>query len=98
MTMWRNETKGPFKWKTCPGRTGCGAPCPPYGGKMTENEKTLMAAKNFVERFGKDAPAEANRRAQEMQIFGKAKGYATWMKILEQVRVLLGDGTEETRH
>ncbi len=65
---------------------------------MTENEKTWMAARNFVERFGDDAPAEAKRRAQEMHIFGKAEGYATWMKILEQVKVLLNDGTEETQH
>ncbi len=96
--MWRNENQGPFKWKTCPHGTDCGAPCPPYGGEMTENEKTLTAARNFIERFGKNAPAEAVRRAQEMHIFGKAEGYATWMKILEQVKILLGDGTEETRH
>ncbi len=65
---------------------------------MTENEKTWTAARNFVERFGRDAPAEANRRAQEMHIFGKAEGYATWMKILEQVKVLLVDGAEKSKH
>ncbi len=64
---------------------------------MTKNEKTLTAARNFIERFGKDAPAEANRRAQEMHIFGKAEGYATWMKILEQVKILLGDSAEKTK-
>ena len=96
--MRRGENQGSFKWKTCPGWTGCGAPCPPYGGEMIENEKTLAAAKNFVERFGPDAPAEAVRRAHEMHNFGKAESYATWMKILEQVRILLGDGAEKTRH
>ncbi len=95
--MWRNANQGSLKWKTCPDRTGCGAPCLPYGGEMTEDEKTLTAARNFVERFGRDAPAEAVRRAQEMHIFGKAEGYATWMKILEKVKLLLDDG-EETRH
>ena len=65
---------------------------------MTENEKTWTAARNFIKRFGKDAPTEANRRIQEMQIFGKAEGYATWIKILEQVNILLGDSAEETRH
>lgn len=64
---------------------------------MTESEKTLTAARNFIERFGEDAPAEANRRAQEMHIFGKAEGYATWMKILEQVKILLGDSAEKTK-
>ncbi len=96
--MWRNGTQAPFKVKPCPGGTDCGAPCFSYGGEMTKNEKTWTAARNFVERFGNNAPAEANRRAQEMHIFGKAEGYATWMKILEQVKILLGDGAEKTKH
>ena len=98
MTMRRNENQGPFKWKTCLGGTGCGAPCSPYGGEITVNEKTLTAARTFVERFARAAPAEAVRRALARHPFGTAEGYATWMKILEQVRILLGDGTEETKH
>jgi len=65
---------------------------------MSDNEKVLIAARNFVERFGEDAPAEAKRRAQEMHIFGKAEGYALWMMILEQVKFLVGEGVDETKH
>jgi len=65
---------------------------------MSENEKIRIAAKNFVERFGSDAPAEAKRRAQEMHIFGKADGYATWMLIFEQVKFMVGDGADDTKH
>lgn len=65
---------------------------------MIENYKTSIAAKNFFERFGNDAPAQAKRRAQEMRIFGKTKGYATWMMILEEVKALVDAKNSETRH
>lgn len=65
---------------------------------MTGNDKTLIAAKNFFKRFGNNAPAEAKRRAQEMHLFGKAKGYATWMLILEEVKAMVAAETGETRH
>ncbi|HJO74938.1 MAG TPA: hypothetical protein QGH84_06975 [Rhodospirillales bacterium] len=58
---------------------------------MIETNKTAFAAKNFFKRFGKDAPAEAKRRAQEMRLFGKAEGYATWMQIFEQVKAMAAD-------
>jgi hypothetical protein len=63
---------------------------------MTEPEKISVAARNFLERFGENAPAEAKRRAQEMHLFGRAEGYATWMSILEEVKTLIAGGTEET--
>lgn len=65
---------------------------------MTEDEKTSIAAKNFFKRFGKKAPEEAKRRAQEMHLFGKAEGYATWMSIFEEVTAMVAEGTGETRH
>ncbi len=65
---------------------------------MIGNDKTLIAAKNFFKRFGENAPAEAKRRAQEMHLFGKAKGYATWMSILEEVKAMVAERTGETRH
>ena len=60
---------------------------------MIENTKIPLAARNFVDRFGEDAPAEAQRRAREMKIFGKAEGYHTWMEIYELVKILVeGEG------
>jgi hypothetical protein len=65
---------------------------------MISHNKISIAAKNFFERFGNDAPAEAKRRAQEMQIFGKTIGYATWMMILKEVKAMVEEGSGETRH
>lgn len=59
---------------------------------MIENAKISTAARNFVKRFGKDAPPEAKRRAQEMKIFENAEGYATWTQIYEEVQALLEEG------
>ena len=56
---------------------------------MIENAKISTAARNFVKRFGKDAPPEAKRRAQEMKIFKNAEGYATWTQMYEEVQALL---------
>ncbi|NQV84855.1 MAG: hypothetical protein HQ494_13670 [Rhodospirillales bacterium] len=65
---------------------------------MFDSKKASVAARNFLKRFGTNAPAEAKRRAQEMQLFGRAEGYATWMLILEEVKALLTNDTEETMH
>ncbi len=73
-------------------------PCFSDGGIMIKNANIPVAAKNFIERFGEDAPAEAKRRAQEMHIFGKANGYATWMLIYEEVKALLEGSNGNTRH
>ncbi len=65
---------------------------------MVGSEKILIAARKFVKRFGKDAPAEAKRRAQEMHLFGRTEGYAAWILILEEVEALIASGTKETLH
>ncbi|MCH8237313.1 MAG: hypothetical protein IIC06_03975 [Proteobacteria bacterium] len=64
---------------------------------MIEPTKIPIAAKNFVERFGEKAPAEAQRRAREMRLFGKAEGYDTWMLIYEQVKILVEGGSKKTK-
>lgn len=65
---------------------------------MIETTKIPLAARNFVKRFGENAPAEAQRRAREMKLFGKAEGYDTWMLIYEQVKILVDGGNKKTRH
>lgn len=64
---------------------------------MIEPAKIPIAARNFVERFGENAPAEAQRRAREMRLFGKAESYDTWMLIYEQVKVLVEGGSKKTK-
>ncbi|MCZ6467879.1 MAG: hypothetical protein O6829_11465 [Alphaproteobacteria bacterium] len=65
---------------------------------MTKDTKIPQAARNFVDRFGKDAPAEAKQRANELLEAGNADGHNTWMLIYEQVKRLVEDGTEGLRH
>ncbi|HEX9701431.1 MAG TPA: hypothetical protein VGA19_01170 [Rhodospirillales bacterium] len=64
---------------------------------MDKDTKIPLAAKNFVERFGKDAPAEAKKRADELMKAGNASGYATWMEIYAHVKVMV-DGKDKTVH
>jgi len=59
---------------------------------MTRDSRIFDAAKNFVERFGDDAPAEAKRRAEELRRAGNVASAATWMQIYEEVRVLVERG------
>jgi hypothetical protein len=65
---------------------------------MNEINDITVAAKNFLERFGDKAPAEAKRRARELQEAGKGSGYITWMLIYDEVRVLLKDGGGDSSH
>ena len=65
---------------------------------MTKDMKIPQAARNFVDRFGKDAPAQAKQRANELREAGNAEGHNTWMLIYEQVKRLVEDGTEGLKH
>ncbi len=65
---------------------------------MTKDTKIPQAARNFVDRFGNDAPVEARQRANELQQAGNAEGHDTWMLIYEQVKRLVEDGTEGLKH
>ncbi len=61
---------------------------------MIKDTKILQAARKFVYRFGKDAPVEAKKRANELQQAGNAEGHDTWMQIYEQVKRLVDDGID----
>ncbi len=65
---------------------------------MTKDTKSSQAARNFVDRFGKDAPAEAKKRANELREAGNAAGHNTWMLIYEQVKFLVEGGTEGLKY
>ena len=64
---------------------------------MIKDTKIPQAARNFVDRFGKDAPVEARQRANELQQAGNAEGHDTWMQIYEQVKRLVDDGIDAPR-
>ncbi len=64
---------------------------------MTKDTKIPQAARNFVDRFGTDAPAEAKQRANELKEAGNAEGHNTWMLIYEQVKRLVEDGVERPK-
>ena len=61
---------------------------------MTRDAIILESARNFVDRFGKDAPVEARQRANELRQAGNAAGHDTWMQIYEQVKRLVEDCIE----
>ena len=65
---------------------------------MTKDVKISQAARNFVDRFGTDAPAEAKQRANELQQAGNTQGHYTWLLIYEQVKRLVEDGSEGLKH
>ncbi len=82
----------------CRIRVKCLVPCAPLEKTMTKDTKIPQAARNFVDRFGNDAPAEAKQRANELREAGNAEGHDTWMLIYEQVKRLVEDGTEGLKH
>jgi len=96
--MRRNTHPSKTAESPCLHRSLCGSPCSPSGGSMIKTSNLTTAAINFVERFGKDAPDEAQRRATEMKLFGKPDGYITWMRIYEEVKNIVGDAADKTKH
>lgn len=65
---------------------------------MTKDTKNSEAARKFVDRFGKDAPAEAKQRTIELLKAGHADGHNKWMLIHEQAKRLIEDGTDGLKH
>ncbi len=65
---------------------------------MTKDTKIPKASRNFVDRFGKDAPTEAKQRANELRVAGNVEGHNTWMLIYEQVQRLVEDDSEGLKH
>ena len=61
---------------------------------MTTNAIILESARNFIDRFGKDAPVEARQRANELRQAGNAEAHDTWMQISKQVKCLVDGGIE----
>ncbi len=61
-----------------------------------EAEKIRRAALNFVDRFGRQAPERAKRRADELRDAGNSGGYETWRRIRDAVSDLVGDGADKT--
>ena len=95
--MQRNPAPGILSSGPCWIRSNCPVPCAPLEKTMTEDAKIPQAARNFIDRFGQDAPAEAKQRANELQEAGNAEGHNTWMLIYEQVKRLVEDGVEEPK-
>lgn len=73
------------------------APCAACGGLTIMDSRITAAARNFVERFGDEAPAEAKRRAEELRSAGNDATAATWVKIYEEVKVLVERGDTTAR-
>tara|TARA_B100000315_G_scaffold219315_1_gene221169 strand:- start:39 stop:320 length:282 start_codon:yes stop_codon:yes gene_type:complete len=92
MTKQCNANFNSLPYYSCFYGVACVAPCSSFGEIISEFKKASIAARKFVKRFGNNAPAEAKRRAQEMQLFGRAKGYAAWKSILEEVEALINGG------
>ena len=61
---------------------------------MTQDQNIPLAARNFVQRFGKTAPEEAKKRAEELLAAGNQTSHATWMMIYEEVKVLLSGAND----
>jgi hypothetical protein len=82
---------GRFAARPGPRRAGpeaCLAPASPIA--MTD-DKTLRAAKQFIERFGQNAPRQAALRAEELSAQGDEDGAAIWLRIGETVDAMLRD-------
>ena len=81
----------------CRSRDPCATPCAPMTMAMNnEAEKIRRAARNFIDRFGKEAPERAKRRADELRDAGNSGGYATWLRICDELSDLIGDGADKT--
>ena len=81
----------------CRIRAKCPVPCVPLEKTMTKDVNIPLVSRNFVVRFGKKAPAEAKRRANELKEAGNAQGHYTWLLIYEQVKRLVEDGVERPK-
>ncbi len=96
--MQRNPAPRIPSFGPCWIRAKCPVPCAPLEKTMTKDTKIPQAARNFVDRFGKDAPAEAKQRANELREAGNVEGHNTWMLIYERVQRLVEDDSEGLKH
>lgn len=56
---------------------------------MTDEETIQQAVRNLLARYGKDAPRQAELRAEELRAAGDAEGDAMWRAIRRAVAVAL---------
>lgn len=56
---------------------------------VTDLSKIRNAARQFIERYGDDAPRQANIRASELQAMGQLEGHARWQLIERESDQLL---------
>ena len=61
------------------------------GDELSDKSESNLAARKFIERFGKDAPHQARIRAAELEVAGDPEGYRSWMDISSAARKLLRD-------
>ena len=48
---------------------------------MTDEDTIRQAVRNLLARYGKDAPRQAQLRAEELRAAGDAEGHAMWRAI-----------------
>jgi hypothetical protein len=65
---------------------------------MTEPDSISEAARNFVQRYGADAPRQARIRAEELRAAGLAEGYATWCRIHDEAKSILDGMASRNKH
>jgi hypothetical protein len=61
------------------------------GGDVTDPTSIRAAAEKFIERFGNDAPNQANIRANELLQAGNIQGRTRWQLIGKEVALLMTD-------
>ena len=58
---------------------------------MTSDLDVYRAAHLLVERYGDDAPVEADMRADELTEAGDMEGVAVWKRIVKAIEELLSE-------
>lgn len=56
---------------------------------MTDEENIQQAVRNLLARYGKDAPWQAELRAEELRAAGDGEGHAMWRAIQRAVMAAL---------
>lgn len=74
----------------CPLVANCSARCTRSQRDVTDMSGIRSAAGMFVERFGRDALAQAELRADELLSVGNYEGRARWQLIGREIGAILG--------
>ena len=61
---------------------------------MSETSDIRNAARNWIERYDKDALAQLAQRLSELEEHKEQEAHALWLKIRDEVRMLLDIGTK----